>query len=657
ELTEAMLIIDSENARGRPAPIRLQTRSPLSLAVVGDKFKLKNQVTVEGPAGDFSIAGGGSPTALNLDVEGAVSIALLKPYFQAQFEDLTGSVRAQAKLTGSFDSPRVTGSVLIDEVALKPVGQDTTVRVPAGKIEFANDQLSITGLSMVVQDDYSQERSELNISGGVKLADFEPRLWAIQIDGQLAGKMLLVVAPESFSAARGVADLSIALAGPGKTPDIDGRIEFADGNPLSIVPRALRRELTLTGGALAFTEQLVELEDLKGWLDDEGRITKVSGEIGLQDWRPVDGCLSLSATEVPFRVPETLELALNIRGVTVCGDRVKGVEIGGGRIEIIDGRYIQRWKQAIDLIKVDRTPESSPGILETEPLLANAKLDNLRVSTRAFFVKNNVANLELSGDLTITGTPKNPRLDGLVRVEQGTFKVQLIRPRFTRTSGSLWFSKLKEFPEQSPRIDVRSESDYRDTTGQDHLIILELSGSLSNLRWDLKTGAGLNKQQTISLALAGRNLDELRTTLEGRANQEVIPKAGEFAGIRSTEQIDSGSLALADEFAKSLSGDLLSSLVSDPIRNLTNIDVVRLRLGATGTINLYAEENITRSLRASGEYERSSRGSTLTGRVRYRITDRISGDWEYLRKQYDDDAEVDIDRQRIKFTYRLPIIP
>jgi len=650
-LTEAMLIVDSENASGRPAPIRLQTRSPLRLTVVGDDFRIRDKVLIEGPAGSFSIAGRGSLEALDLDVEGALAVQLLEPYVRSKFEELDGELTARAKLSGSLSDPRVTGSLVLRNISIKPAGQDTSVRVPTGKIEFTNDQLSLTGISLVVEDEFSNESAELTIRGGVKLADFQPRLWAVQIDGQLAGKMLLVFAPEAFSAASGVADLSIALLGTGTTPDIDGRIEFSDENPLTLVPRGLRRELTMTQGAMAFTEQLVELEQVRGWFDDEGRITDVTGEVELRNWRPTEIDVTVSARDVPFRVPQELELALNVYGARVTGSLVDGLEIGG-RVEIVDGRYIRKMKQALDFIRPERTVETGPSILETQPLIANAKL-SLDVSSRALFVRNNVANLELSGDLTITGTPAKPRLDGLVRVEQGTFKFQGIRPNFTRTSGTLWFENHKAFPEQTPVLNIRSESDYRDLNGQDHLIVLELNGPLSNLLWDLKTGAGLNKAQTLNLTLFGRTLDDTRAAL----GDEPVARVGEYAGLRSTTELDSGGFVIADEFAKSLSGDLLSSLVADPIKNLTNIDVVKLGLGATGSINLYLEEGFTRSLRGIGEYERSSRGSTLSGRAQYRITDRISGDYEYLRKQYDDDAEVDVARHRLKFTYRLPIIP
>ena len=98
--------------------------------------------------------------------------------------------------------------------------------IPGGRIQFDNDQLSVTGFSMVVEDEYGDDRSTLTVAGGVKLKDFVPQKWALHIDGQLAGKMLLVLAPRVFSAATGSSTLSLALHGEGPTPDIDGTIDF-----------------------------------------------------------------------------------------------------------------------------------------------------------------------------------------------------------------------------------------------------------------------------------------------------------------------------------------------------------------------------------------------------------------------------------------------
>ena len=84
----------------------------------------------------------------------------------------------------------------------------------------------------------------------------QPSSWNLLIDGKLAGKTLLLVAPEKFAQATGVAriDGSLALTGHGVLPLINGRIAFdpAAGEvarpPLAFTPRGVRHELAVLGG-------------------------------------------------------------------------------------------------------------------------------------------------------------------------------------------------------------------------------------------------------------------------------------------------------------------------------------------------------------------------------------------------------------------------
>lgn len=646
ELTEAVLLVDGEDHAGRPAPLRVRNESALSLSFDGDRVVLREPAIFHGPTGRFTATGAVSGSGFDLGLSGRVAVELLQPHLQRQFEEMAGDLAIEARVTGPLDTPRVTGVLEIEDVALKPVGQDAIVTVPAGKIDFSNDQLAVTGLSLVVVDEFSDDRSELRISGGVRLDEFVPTLWAVRVDGELAGKMLLAVAPQAFSAAGGSAEISIALLGVGAAPDIDGTIEFSPEGPLTITPRGLRRELAFTGGAIRFTDKLIELEELSGWVDDEGQITDVSGEVSLVDWRPIDVDVSVSARDLPFRVPGELEMTMNLRDLQVIGGAAGGLEVAG-EIEVVDGRYVRKFNPVIDALQPARSTETSGPFYEGVPLLADARL-NLVLSTRSFFVRNNVASIDLSGEVEVTGTPADPRFAGVVRVEQGSFKFQGVRAKFERTSGMVSFSPYREFPENTPTLDLRSESNYRDIGGQDHLVQLTLRGPLSNLDWDLSTAAGLNKAQTLTLIFAGRTPDDAREALLG--DEPIGRAAGSFEGTRSTESADS-TFQVADQLVKDLAGDFFSLLIEDRLRDVTGLDVARIQVG-TASVGFHAEKDITKSMRFVFEVERTLRGWSWDGRGQYRINDTWSVDGEYLQKRFDDDAEEDENQGRGKVTWR-----
>jgi autotransporter translocation and assembly factor TamB len=654
DLTEAVVVVESEDAAGRPAPVRLENRTPLLLEYDGNQISLRKEAVLRGPAGDFTIAGSAGSRGLDFRVSGNVALAMLAPYVKRYFEDVAGTLGVSVHVTGQPGRPRVAGVVQVSQVALKPVGQDARVRVPAGKIEFTNEQVALTGLSMVVVDEFSDERSELTVSGGVKLVDFRPAEWAIHIDGELSGKMLLVVAPAVFSAGSGSANLSIGLMGQGAAPNIDGSIEFDGKTPLTLTPRGARREIALTGGMVKFTDTLVELEGVAGWVDDEGELTDVSGQISLVDWRPVDVDLKVTANDLPFRVPQTLELALNVRGLRVAGGGDEGLEIEGV-VEVVDGRYVRKFSPLLEFLRPQRITESSAPFYEGIPLLADAQLD-LTVETRAFFVKNNVADIQMTGQVAVTGTPVNPRFEGIVRVEQGSFKFQGVRARFERTRGTVNFSRFRSFPDETPTLDIRSESDYRDISGQSHLIQLALRGPIGNLDWDLSTNAGLNKAQTFTLIFAGRTPDEARQALLGDEPIGKSSGSGEFSTSTSATGTMEARLVIADQLLKQLAGEYFSLLMEDSIRNVTTLDVARLEIGA-GSFGFHGEKELLPGLRAVGDIERSLRGWSWDARGEYRLNDSVSLEGGGQQRNFDDEAEEDVSEARVRVIWRKVLLP
>ena len=646
--TEAVVLFDSEDTAGRPAPIRLASASPMSLVFDGRTVRLREPVVVAGPAGDFTLTGAGGLDGLDFQLQGAVSVGMLGPYLKRYFDEVAGTLDMSVRVTGQAEAPRVTGTVEISKVMVKPAGQDARVRIPSGKVEFGNDQLTVTGLSMVVIDEWSEDHSELSVAGGVKLQDFRPVRWALDVSGQLSGKMLLVVAPTVFSAATGSADLFLALGGEGRAPNIDGEIVFDDESPLAIIPRGLRREIALTGGAIKFTDKLVELDRVMGWIDDEGELADISGEISLEDWRPVDVDVSVTANDLPFRIPQTLELAVNARGLRVVGGMDTGLEVTGV-LEIVRGDYIKRFQPFLDALKPERSTEAQNPIWEEVPLVGNARLD-LLVETRAFFVKNNVADIEMNGEVAIRGTPRQPRLDGVIRVEHGSFKFQGVRARFERTRGTVNFSPYGRLPETTPTLDIRTESDYQDISGQQHNIQLTLRGPLGQLDWDLATSTGLNKAQTFTLIFAGRTPDETRAVL----GDEPIGSTG--IGSTAATGTTTGSLAVADQLLKQFAGEYFSLLMEEEIKSVTGLDVARLEVG-TASIGFHGEKKIAPPVRVITDFERSLSGWSWDARSEYRLNDSVSVEGTWLRKQYDDEAEEDVNEGTVRLKWRKVLLP
>jgi hypothetical protein len=651
-LTEMVLLRDNEDERGRPHPIRVRNVQPLALSCDGTTARLLAPTRLDGPTGEFTISGSISAQAIAARLEGEVAVALLQPYASEVFEEAEGTLAGTLDITGPPASPRLTGVLLIQAVRLRLSGQDAEIRVPAAKLQVTNDSVVFTGFTVEVVDEISGEKDALSIRGSVAMDEFVPRRWGLDVAGELPGKLLLIAAPNVFTAASGSATLDITVAGAGATPRINGTIDFdTDANeprPLTFTPRGLRREVLLDRGQIKFTDQLVELKGIGGTIDDSGVLSELSGEMSLDNWRPVDVDMRVTAQSLPFRIPRTLELELDVNDLQIIGGK-DDLEIVGA-LDIIDGRYIQKFNPLLDALRPERVEETERPFYEQVPLLGAARLDLSVTTGGGFGIKNNIADIDLDGAVSVTGTPRQPRIDGEITVQQGSFKFQGMRARFERTEGSIVFSRFQRFPDDSPTVDIRSEAEYLDGRGTQHDVVLELTGTLASLNWDLyTTNTGLNKSQTATLLISGRTTEENRSLL---GDDPIAPNRSAF-DQRSTAPTES-QLDAFDQLAKDYLGDFISTLVEDPLRSATGLDVIRFEVGTAG-VHLRGEENIGRNTKLIGEVDQTLRGRTLSAQIQHRLRENLSLELEWLYKVFFDNVEEDVNGFRVKGTFRKKV--
>lgn len=644
-LTEAEIWIDNVDSQGRPSPVKIHNKpsTPLAFHFDGETVRLTEKVILVGPGGaEFELLGQGNAKELDVALSGDVAIAMLQPYLKDYFDSMSGVLATNIRVSGAVEKPDITiGMEITEPVAVRPVGQDAVVSLAqGGLIKITNEQITPTALHVIMEDPYTGERASLKIGGGVRLKDFTPTWLGLLIEGELSGKLLSVLAPEVFSRASGVAQLNLAIRGDPRSPKPYGEIVFRTKNPLTLTPRGLRREIRLSDGEISFLGDDIEFLAIAGSIDDEGLIRDIHGDITMENLQPVSVDVSVTADALPFRIPRTLDLTVNVNDLRIVGNAEQGLDISGV-VEVVDGRYIRNFNLITEALTPERNTEPSKPFYESVPLLADAALD-LTLDTRGFFVQNNLANIQLIGQVAISGTPRVPKVDGEIRVEQGLFKLPGIRSKFTRTRGSVSFSEYKRFPTDTPTLDLQSESDYRDPSGQEHLVTLTIKGPLSSLNWDLYTSSGLNKGQTVTMLFSGRTPEEFRKTLgdetPGRDPSRVDPST-------------SPSENVADQLLKDLAGDFISLLIEDKLRNLTTLDVARLEIG-TGSIGFHGEKEVVKSLRFLGDLEQTLRGRTVDVRGQYRLSDKLAVEGEYLSKNFDDDSEEDINDVRLRAVLR-----
>ena len=679
ELTEVSAIVNHRGSDGRITPLRLSVidqqpgaRAAVSLRVTPTSVELacKDPTATGGrvpcttkfatPAGVVEIRGHATPSSMAIEALGTLDLSLLAPLLDTRFDEASGHVALTASISGTMAKPSYQASIDLDPknpVRLRPVGGDTVLEAPTGLIKLQNGSLGFTDVILQVRDQHLDEKGELHVKGNIALDGLTPVNWSVLISGKLAGKMLLVAVPDKVSQAGGLAtiDGDLILSGKGKLPLISGTLLFdtpegSKSRPISLIPRGVRRELQFSRGSIdietlasgTHRTYMLAINDLLASIDGEGSVSNITGNVELRDGELANLRVSLDADNIPFRVPGTLDLVVSARDVSLeKASDIANLEVRG-KVSIIDGAYLRDFALTDQIRSIGRVTAPVKPFWEEYPTLGNADL-RLTLDVRRFQVKNNIATIDLVGPLIeITNTPRDPRMSGSIRVDRGEFRIPGTRARFTRTSGTIDFAENVKAGD--PQLNVVSDApDYRDLSGQEHLITLQITGSLSNPSWDLKTSTGYNKSQTLSLLVLGRNQESLRRSLGdqslGGDPTRVDPSTNPSTGF-------------ADQIVKDLAGDWVSGLLGDSLGKLSGFDVLRLEIGF-GSIGLKLERKLTENMRLIADGEKTIRGTTINGRAVVTTSPRSSVQGGYLGKNFYDPAEEDISDLSLKFVIRL----
>ena len=641
------------------------------------------------PAGVIDFKGHVTPQHMSIEATGKLDLAPIAPLVETMFAEISGTADVAASISGSFRQPKYEASLVLKDIQARPVGGDTILDAPSGLIKLANGSLGFTNIKVRVRDPHRDaagvqagkqvagaardEAGELNIKGTIALDGITPVSWGVLIDGKVAGKMLLVLVPSLVSQASGLARIQgdLLLTGTGPRPTIAGTLVFdppplcpsnpddrarSDGDcrepgeqprPITVIPRGLRRELAITNGSIDIDTvtandrrtYTIKVNQVTTTIDGDGTISGIDGQAELRDGALTLLDLSLDAEDIPFRIPGKLDLVLSASNVSIKKANETADFDVGGTITIIDGTYQQDFDFAEGLRSLGTTAPPTTPIWDVYPTLGNANLA-LLVGVRKFGVKSNIASIDLSGTVTLTGTPRDPELSGRIGVDRGRFRLPGTRAAFTDTHGSINFSA--DDRAGNPELDVISGADYRDLTGQDHVITLTIKGKVDALTWDLKTSTGYDKSQTVSLLLLGRNPEQLRRSLGDQALG---------ANAANIDPSTNPSQGFADQIVKDLAGDWVSDLLENSLTKITGLDVLRIEV-SFGSIGLHVEKRVLENVNVLGTTEQTIRGRTINTRAELKTPYRWTFNGGYLSKNFNDPAEQDIEDWNLKLVYR-----
>lgn len=639
-LGEVRLEVDGEDERGRVRPVEVVNLDPVAIEYDGVTARLLEPVRFRGPTGGFTVEGSVGERALDVGVRGKVELKLLEFFTRRWFDHTHGVAEVDVRLFGHPAAPKVLGSLVLKDAGVKPRGQDAEIAVRAGGIQLSNAAVDLSGFELVVDDQV------LTVSATLGLEDWAPTTISGEIHGRLAARLLEIVAGRYFSGAGGSAAIDVTIRGRADNPDIDGVLTF--DRDFEASPRGLRREVVLTrGGTISFSNKEIRFVKVRGRVD-EGKLA-LNGLVRLYEWRLVDMDVTLDVDGLAHQVPGVLSVEMNTH-FRLVGDADE-LQLRG-RVEVVDGRYYERYRFLEQAFIPERTRERETPFWKGKPLFESLRL-NLAVKTSGtFLVNNNIAQeMVLTGDLVITGTPPDPRFDGRITVEEGRIKLPIAQPLFQVQSGNIHFSPYERVIEGTT-VDLLADSDYTDRDERNHKVHLSLKGPLSRVRVDLWTDTGLNFAQTIFLISLGQTGDDLREQARG----DVDPgTTRETTGGVSTIGGQSGAATAVDRVLKDLASDYISLLVEAPLKQVTGIDCVRLEVGSESSL-LYLCKRLGRSVKLEADVEQGYRGaSRLRGGLSLRLTDHFSLVGDLQQRTPENDAEPVENRSRLQLKWRWVI--
>jgi translocation and assembly module TamB len=225
---------------------------------------------------------------------------------------------------------------------------------------------------------------------------------------------------------------------------------------------------------------------------------------GIHDFR-----IALQGRRIQVRAIPSMRLTVDADLVASGGE--SGNEIRG-EVTLLRGTY----SKDVDLTVSDLLARSRPGgaLAAREPWKERTALDVRIVSAASLEVRNNLARLSGTVDLTARGTLADPTLLGQILLDEGG-RVVFSDIRYEIESGTITFTNATEI---APFIDLRARADIK---GYD--LVVTLVGTWPRVNASFTSNPPLSNDQILGLVLSGTPPDTRNPT---QTSSQIVSAAG-----------------------------------------------------------------------------------------------------------------------------------
>ncbi len=488
--------------------------------------------------------------AVNLDVAGTGNGILLvtgysdSPRFRAE---VTGSIEAKApyqsrlevKLTNARVDPvlRALGSRFENAVVITaaanaringPLGEPASIvaQIRDGHLRIAVPEYAIEAAPGSVID---VEKGEVRIAGLTLAGEGT----SVSVSGKLALRPedendLTVMGRTDLRVfagflrewrLRGSATLRSQITGTRSAVRLSGGLDIEDG---AVRVRTFPQGLDGLNGRIIFSETQAKIAGLEGRFGG-GRVS-VSGQMSFGSASPASFDFFLNGDSLGLRYPEGL------RSTFGASMRLQGTMDSHwltGDLLVSKALWTRKYTITSELLGASSTTvgfTQGAGSLKPSPM----HLDIAIKAPGTLRVDNNLADLVAKGDLTLTGSPTEPRLLGRVELERG--KVFFRGNTYDVRKGVMDFSNPREI---NPVFDIEADARVKS-----YRLILQANGTVDKVSTRITSDPPLTSAQIASLLTTGNENSTASTT--GAAGMGVASSVLDEAAGRVAQELGIG---------------------------------------------------------------------------------------------------------------------
>lgn len=546
----------------RARDVSIRNQSDIHATLLGERIHL-DPATLASDGGELQVSGDLAGDAVTADARGHLDLELLQPFLASTLSRISGDLTLGVHVDGTRQRPLLRGEISVTApVHLRAHALDQDITIPSGVIRLDGQSVA---LSRVV---IAMDESRLNIDGSAQLAtDFTPRALALDLRGDISARLLAVAAPASVSDAEGRISVEGHLRGDPSRVDARAELKLHD---VGLRLRDVAGDIAITEGTVRLEDKTLTVRDLRATIDDQGSIRmgtpgEEPGQVVFSALLPKPVItyvnLPLTGERLHYRVPSVAEIDDLGFALTLAGDPNTGFGVSGD-VRVVSGRYVQDFNVQ-DLVISPRIQESPVHpFYENNPLLENLALDfRVRTVGDSFYVRNNLApEIHMLMELRVGGTLSEPTIAGTVRPTDGRFRLLGLRGDFDLVSNVnyITFVETKSLERgETPEVNFEAQSLVTDNAGVDHTVSMRISGPINQMRIDLSTDRGLDRNQTLLLLLSGQgSTDFARLGTTGNATIGAnVQSSTAFIGQVTRDTVSNLVEPYIDDTLKLLTGD------------------------------------------------------------------------------------------------------